>query len=56
MQSTTTLIIAHRLSTVLNADKILVLEKGQCIAQGTHQSLYESNDTYREFVDLQLTQ
>nr|WP_250884062.1 ABC transporter transmembrane domain-containing protein [Glaciecola sp. XM2] len=56
MQSTTTLIIAHRLSTVLNADKILVLEKGRCIAQGTHQSLYESNDTYREFVDLQLTQ
>jgi ATP-binding cassette subfamily B protein len=56
MQSTTTLIIAHRLSTVLNADKILVLEKGQCIAQGTHKSLYAENATYREFVDLQLSQ
>ncbi|WP_395345524.1 ABC transporter transmembrane domain-containing protein [Ningiella sp. W23] len=55
MQSTTTLIIAHRLSTVLNADKIIVLEKGQCIASGTHQQLYDNNDVYREFVDLQLS-
>lgn len=55
MQKTTTLIIAHRLSTVLNADKIVVLEKGQCIAQGTHKTLYEENATYREFVDLQLS-
>ncbi|MFC4700119.1 ABC transporter transmembrane domain-containing protein [Glaciecola siphonariae] len=55
MQKTTTLIIAHRLSTVLNADKIIVLEKGQCIAQGNHRELYEGNPTYREFVDLQLS-
>lgn len=55
MQKTTTLIIAHRLSTVLNADKIIVLEKGACIAQGTHTELYKSNDIYREFVDLQLS-
>jgi ATP-binding cassette subfamily B protein len=55
MQKTTTLIIAHRLSTVLNADKIIVLEKGQCIAQGNHESLYKDNPTYREFVDLQLS-
>ena len=55
MQKTTTLIIAHRLSTVLNADKIIVMEKGGCIAQGTHESLYQSNTIYKEFVDLQLS-
>jgi ATP-binding cassette subfamily B protein len=55
MQKTTTLIIAHRLSTVLNADKIIVMEKGECIAQGTHESLYQSNTIYKEFVDLQLS-
>ncbi len=55
MQEKTTLIIAHRLSTVLNADKIIVLESGQCIAQGTHKELYNSNATYKQFVDLQLS-
>ncbi len=50
----TTLIIAHRLSTVMNADKILVMEKGKIINEGSHQSLYSSSSIYKEFVDLQL--
>ena len=54
MQDKTTLIIAHRLSTVLNADKIFVLDKGKIIATGTHEFLYQSNAIYKEFVDLQL--
>ncbi len=55
MQDTTTLIIAHRLSTVLNADKILVLQQGELIAQGTHEALLTSNTVYKEFVELQLS-
>jgi len=54
MQRKTTLIIAHRLSTVVNADLILVLENGSIIAQGTHAELSQSSATYKQFVDLQL--
>lgn len=43
---TTTLIIAHRLSTVLHADEILVLEDGEIVERGTHESLLESNGIY----------
>ncbi|MDT0593630.1 ABC transporter transmembrane domain-containing protein [Glaciecola petra] len=54
MQSKTTLIIAHRLSTVVNADLIIVLEQGQVIATGRHKELYDNNEVYKSFVDLQL--
>lgn len=54
MQSKTTLIIAHRLSTVVNADLIIVLEQGQVIAKGRHKELYDHNEVYKSFVDLQL--
>lgn len=54
MEQKTTLIIAHRLSTVVNADEILVLDKGKIISRGKHHELYESSSVYKEFVDLQL--
>lgn len=54
MQEKTTLIIAHRLSTVVNADNILVLDSGRIIARGTHKDLYLNSEVYKEFVDLQL--
>ncbi|MBB4036490.1 ATP-binding cassette subfamily B protein [Dysgonomonas hofstadii] len=46
MEGRTSLIIAHRLSTVQNADKILVLDKGKIIEQGTHQELLENKGKY----------
>ncbi|WP_433789456.1 ABC transporter ATP-binding protein [Actinoplanes sp. CA-252034] len=43
--------IAHRLSTVLDADRIIVLEDGQVRAQGSHATLYASDDLYRRLVE-----
>ncbi|HPI67268.1 MAG TPA: ABC transporter ATP-binding protein [bacterium] len=42
----TTFVIAHRLSTVVHADKILVFDKGHLVEQGTHQELLQQNGTY----------
>lgn len=55
MKGKTTLIIAHRLATVLNADRILVLDKGKLVASGHHQALMLSSELYRKFANLQLT-
>lgn len=51
----TTLIIAHRLSTVRNADRILLLDQGQCVAAGRHDELMRSSTLYRRLADLQFT-
>jgi len=50
----TTFVIAQRISTVLNADKILVLDEGRIAAEGTHKELMASSAIYREIYDSQL--
>ena len=54
MDRRTSFVIAQRVSTVLNADKILVLEDGQIVAEGSHRELLESSPIYREIYDSQL--
>ncbi len=54
MKGRTTFVIAHRLSTVRDADHIIVLDKGRIVEQGTHLGLYEANGVYREILELQL--
>ncbi len=49
----TTLIIAHRLSTVMNADEILVLEAGRIIERGTHRTLLDQGGLYAQMWALQ---
>ncbi len=51
----TTLIIAHRLSTVRNADRIIVLENGRVVEQGSHESLMEQRGVYCKLAEIQLT-
>lgn len=53
-QGKTILIIAHRLSTVIDADKIVILENGQLIEEGTHQTLYKNGTRYYEMWGKQL--
>jgi ATP-binding cassette subfamily B protein AbcA/BmrA len=47
-------VIAHRLSTVVDADSIVFLEKGVITGVGTHEQLYASHAMYREFANGQL--
>jgi ATP-binding cassette subfamily B protein len=54
MKGRTSFVIAQRISTVLNADKILVLDNGQIAAEGTHRELLASSPIYREIYESQL--
>ena len=53
LQGTTTIIIAQKISSVVHADKILVLDQGRLIGQGTHAELVATNDVYREIYETQ---
>ena len=53
LQGTTTIIIAQKISSVVHADKILVLDQGRLIGQGTHAELAATNDVYREIYETQ---
>jgi ATP-binding cassette subfamily B multidrug efflux pump len=50
----TSFVVAQRISTVLRADKIVVIDKGRVVAQGTHRELMQSSPIYREIYDSQL--
>ena len=46
-----TIIVAHRLETIRSAQKIIVLDQGRVVMDGTHQELIENSSHYREFLD-----
>jgi ATP-binding cassette, subfamily B, bacterial len=53
MEGRTTLIIAHRLATIMHADRILLIDQGQLIAEGNHQQLLTSSNLYKRLCELQ---
>ena len=56
IQGTTSIVIAHRLSTVLNADKIVVINRGVVEAIGRHAELLATNETYSRLYRLQFAE
>lgn len=55
MKNRTTIVIAHRLSTVKRADRIIVMDKGKILDAGTHKELYEREGIYKELYELQFS-
>ncbi len=53
MRDRTTIVIAHRLATVLKADRILVMDEGRVVAEGTHTALLEESPLYARLAALQ---
>ena len=53
MADKTLIIIAQRLSTIINADNIIVLDEGRIVGQGTHEALLKTNRSYQEFAKSQ---
>ena len=54
MQGKTSLIIAHKFSTIKKCDKIILIDKGRIIAKGTHEELINSNSSYKNMNELQI--
>jgi ATP-binding cassette subfamily B protein len=52
---TTKVIIAQRISTIMDADEIIVLDNGRVVGQGTHQELLKNNEVYQEIAYSQLS-
>lgn len=52
----TSMIVAQRIGTIINADKIVVLDKGECVGIGTHQELLKNCDVYKEIALSQLSE
>lgn len=55
-ENSTVLIVAQRVSTIMHADQILVLERGELVGHGTHQELMRTCEIYREIVLSQLSE
>ena len=53
-QNATVLIVAQRVGTIMDADQIIVLDKGEIVGRGTHEELLQQNDIYREIANSQL--
>ena len=55
-ENKTVIIVAQRISTILNADQIIVLEEGKVVGSGTHEELMQNNETYRQIALSQLSE
>ena len=55
MQDRTTLVIAHRLSTVESADQIIVLDQGRIVKSGTHRELLDADGVYADLYRMQFS-
>jgi ATP-binding cassette subfamily B protein len=53
MENRTTFIIAHRIQSIMNADKILIMENGKILQQGTHQTLLKTSEIYQDIYKMQ---
>jgi ATP-binding cassette, subfamily B, bacterial len=53
MQARTTIVIAHRLATILSCDRILVMDEGRIVEEGTHAALIDSAGLYARLAKLQ---
>ena len=56
VKDATVIIVAQRISTIMHADQILVLEDGQIVGKGTHDELMKSNEIYQQIAESQISQ